>query len=74
MKLTFINSQRQDMEKREAMQRSRRPAVENRTRQTNERRQNGGHNSGNGGVPWQQQVCFNQNLKETFSNKLKKIN
>ena len=64
------------MEKREAMQRSRRPAVENRTRQTNEGRngQNGGHNSEHvvSGVPWQQQVYFNQSLKETLGKNLKR--
>ena len=66
------------MEEREETQRNRqpKPVVENRSRQTNERRnrQNGGHNSEYvvSGAPWHQQVCFNQNLKETFSNNLKK--
>ena len=76
LKLTFINLQRQDMEDEAQIRRQPKPVVENRTRQTNERRngQNGGSNSeyAVSGAPWHQQVCFNQNLKETFSNNFKK--
>jgi len=56
---------RQDMEEREETQRNRqpKPVVENRSRQTNERRnrQNGGHNSEYvvSGAPWHQQVDTN---------------